>query len=196
MAATSTMLPLGTKAPDFTLADVVSGAHVSRADFEGRNLLVMFICNHCPYVQHVRSELARMGRDYSGADLGIVAISANDPGQYPDDSPEMMKDEAETNGYVFPYLFDEDQSVAAAFTAMCTPDFFLFDSGHRLVYRGRFDETRPNMGVPATGADLRAAIDALLEGRPIADQQWPSMGCSIKWRPGRVPDHVGALTIH
>ncbi len=190
------MLPLGTSAPAFTLPDVISGDLVSSSDYAGsKGLLVMFICNHCPYVQHVRDQLAKFGRDYSGRDLGIVAISANDPAAYPDDSPEMMKIEAETYGYTFPYLYDEDQSVAAAYTAMCTPDFFLFDSDHNLVYRGRFDETRPNMGVPANGSDLRAAVDALLAGEPVSSEQWPSMGCSIKWRPGNTPSHVGALTI-
>jgi peroxiredoxin len=189
------MLPLGTRAPDFTLPDTVGGGSVSRSDFVGRNLLVMFICNHCPYVQHVRTELAQFARDYADTDLGIVAISANDPAAYPDDSPEMMRIEAETHGYTFPYLFDEEQGVAAAYTAMCTPDFFLFDADHELVYRGRFDETRPNMGVPASGADLRAAVDALLAGRPIPGEQWPSMGCSIKWKPGRAPSHVGSLTV-
>jgi peroxiredoxin len=197
MAVTSTMLPLGTKAPDFTLLDTVSGETVSLSDYDGKKaVLVMFICNHCPYVQHVRSELARFGSDYAGSDLGIVAVSPNDPESYPDDSPEMMKREAETHGYTFPYLFDEDQTVAAAYTAMCTPDFFLFDEKRELVYRGRFDETRPNMGAKATGADLRAAVDAVLTGEPVSEEQWPSMGCSIKWKPGNVPSYFGALTIH
>jgi peroxiredoxin len=193
MAATSTMLPLGTKAPDFALPDVITGAELSLGDFDARKgLLVMFICNHCPYVQHVRDELARFGMDYLSADLGIVAISPNDPDQYPEDGPEAMKKEAETYGYTFPYLFDADQSVAAAYTAMCTPDFFLFDSHRRLAYRGRFDETRPNMGTPATGADLRAAANAVLTGHPVSEDQWPSMGCSIKWKPGNTPAYVGA----
>lgn len=197
MAATSTMLALGTKAPDFTLPDVVSGDQVSLKDFEGKKgMLVMFICNHCPYVKHVRAELARFGADYQGADLGIVAISSNDPDEYPEDGPEGMKREAETHGYSFPYLFDADQSVAAAYTAMCTPDFFLFDSDRELVYRGRFDESRPNSGVPATGADLRAAVDAVLAGETPSPQQFPSMGCSIKWRPGNVPAYFGGrLTV-
>jgi peroxiredoxin len=193
MAATSTMLPLGTKAPDFALPDVVTGAEVSLGDFDARKgMLVMFICNHCPYVQHVRDELARFGMDYLSADLGIVAISSNDPDQYPEDGPAAMKKEAQTYGYTFPYLFDADQSVAAAYTAMCTPDFFLFDSHRRLSYRGRFDETRPNMGSPATGADLRAAANAVLTGHPVSEDQWPSMGCSIKWKPGNTPAYVGA----
>ncbi len=187
------MLPLGTEAPDFTLPDVVSGEHVSRDGFADKTgLLVMFICNHCPYVKHVRDELARFGKDYQDAGLGIVAISANDADQYPDDGPEPMKVEAETYGYSFPYLHDADQSVAAAYTAMCTPDFFLFGPDRRLVYRGRFDETRPNMGAPATGADLRAAADAVLAGRPVSEEQLPSMGCSIKWKPGNTPVYFGA----
>ena len=187
------MLPLGTKAPDFSLPDVVSGAEVSLGDFETKKgMLVMFICNHCPYVQHVRDELARFGMDYLNTDLGVVAISANDPDQYPEDGPEAMRKEAATYAYTFPYLFDADQSVAAAYTAMCTPDFFLFDFRRELVYRGRFDETRPNMGVPATGADLRAAVNAVLAGQPVTVEQWPSMGCSIKWKPGNAPAYAGA----
>jgi thiol-disulfide isomerase/thioredoxin len=187
------MLPLRTKAPGFTLPDVVSGSDVSLSDFDPKKaLVVMFICNHCPYVQHVRDELARFGMDYRNTDLGIVAICSNDPDRYPEDGPEAMKNEATTYGYVFPYLFDEDQGVAAAYTAMCTPDFFLFDSNRALAYRGRFDETRPNMGVPATGADLRAAANAVLTGQPVNERQWPSVGCSIKWKPGNTPAYVGA----
>jgi peroxiredoxin len=193
MAVTSTMLPLGTIAPEFTLPDVVSGREVSLSDFDGAPaMLVMFICNHCPYVQHVRAELARFGRDYQGRGLGIVAIAPNDTDVYPEDGPDAMRREAETHGYTFPYLFDESQRVAAAYTAMCTPDFFLFDAGRELVYRGRFDESRPNTGVPATGADLRVAVDAVLAGDPVNEEQWPSMGCSIKWKPGNTPAYFGA----
>jgi peroxiredoxin len=193
MAVTSTMLALGTKAPDFTLTDVVSDREVSLGDFNGsKGMLVMFICNHCPYVQHVRDELARFGRDYQDDDLGIVAISANDADQYPDDGPEAMRKEALGNGYTFPYLFDADQTVAAAYTAMCTPDFFLFDAHRELVYRGRFDDSRPNSGTAVTGADLRAAVDAVLSEQPVSADQWPSMGCSIKWKPGNVPAYFGA----
>jgi peroxiredoxin len=193
MAVTSTMLPLGTAAPDFTLLDVVSGHKVSLDDFDSSPaMLVMFICNHCPYVQHVRSELARFGRDYQDRGLGIVAISSNDADGYPDDGPDAMRSEAEAQGYTFPYLFDEDQRVAAAYTAMCTPDFFLFDADRRLVYRGRLDESRPNNGVPLTGADLRAAADAVLAGNQVSEEQWPSMGCSIKWKPGTTPAYFGA----
>lgn len=188
MAVKSTMMPLGTKAPDFELTDAVSGLTVSMTDFADKSsLLVMFICNHCPYVKHVRAELARLGKDYENSDLGIVAISSNDIEEYPADSPEMMKAEAETYGYVFPYLYDEDQSVAAAYTAMCTPDFFLFDSDRSLVYRGRFDGSRPNTDVPVTGEDLRTAIEATLAGEPVPDEQFPSMGCSIKWKTGNTP---------
>jgi peroxiredoxin len=192
MAVTSTMLPLGTSAPDFALDDVVSGTKVSLSDFDDKPaMLVMFICNHCPYVKHVRAELARFGRDYQDKGLGLVAICSNDTDQYPDDGPEAMRREAETVGYTFPYLFDEDQVVAARYTAMCTPDFFLFDSNRELVYRGRFDESRPNSGIPVTGEDLRAAVDALLAGNPVNAEQWPSMGCSIKWKPGNTPAYFG-----
>jgi thiol-disulfide isomerase/thioredoxin len=188
MAVTSTMMPLGTKTPDFELTDTVSGKTVTSTDFADKQaLLVMFICNHCPYVKHVRDELARLGKDYAGSDLAIVAISSNDIEEYPADSPEMMKAEAEMYGYVFPYLYDEDQSVAAAYTAMCTPDFFLFDSDRTLVYRGRLDGSRPNTGVPVTGEDLRGAIEATLTGEPVSEDQNPSMGCSIKWKTGNTP---------
>jgi peroxiredoxin len=188
MAVTSTMMPLGTKAPDFELTDTVSGRTVSMTDFADKpSLLVMFICNHCPYVKHVRAELARLGKDYESSDLGIVAISSNDVQEYPSDSPEEMKAEAERYGYVFSYLYDEDQSVAAAYTAMCTPDFFLFDSDRSLVYRGRLDGSRPNTGVPVTGEDLRTAIEATLAGEPVPEEQYPSMGCSIKWKTGKTP---------
>lgn len=188
MAATSTMLDLGTEAPGFSLPDSVSGEIVSLADFSDKTaLLVMFLCNHCPYVQHIREELSRFARDYAYADLAIVAVSSNDIDEYPSDSPVAMKQEAETYGYTFPYLFDEDQSVAKSYTAMCTPDFFLFGPERRLVYRGRFDESRPNTGVPVTGKDLRAAVDALLAGEEVSEDQYPSMGCSIKWKPGNTP---------
>lgn len=188
MAVTSIMLELGTEAPDFSLPDTVTGATVSLADFSAKKaMLVMFICNHCPYVQHVRRELARFGQDYQDSELGIVAISSNDPEQYPDDSPEAMKKEAEAFGYTFPYLFDQTQEVAKAYTAMCTPDFFLFGPDRRLVYRGRFDESRPNTGVPVTGTDLRAAVETVLNDQPVSQEQYPSMGCSIKWSPGNAP---------
>lgn len=188
MAGTSTMVPLGTEAPDFALPDVTTGRVVRRSDFDGRKaLLVMFICRHCPYVAHVRAGLARLGRDYRDRDLGIVAISANDPAAYPEDAPESLAEEAREAGYTFPYLFDETQEVARAFGAACTPDFFLFDEGRRLVYRGQFDSSRPGNGIPVTGEDLRAALDAVLEGRPVPEEQRPSVGCTIKWREGRAP---------
>ena len=182
------MLALGTEAPEFTLPDVVSGHKFSLGDFADKKaLLVMFLSNHCPYVKHVRGELARIGTDYQQSDLGIVAICSNDADNHPDDSPEMMKLEAETQGYVFPYLHDEDQTVAAAYSAVCTPDFFLFDADRKLVYRGRLDDSRPNSETPLTGRDLRVAIDAALTGTEQAYQQYPSMGCSIKWKPGNEP---------
>jgi peroxiredoxin len=188
MAATSTMLPLGTEAPEFKLADVVSGRTVTLDDFEDRSaLLVMFICRHCPYVTHVRPALAELGREHAASGLGIVAISANDPAAYPEDAPESLAAEAVEAGYVFPYLFDETQEVAKAYTAACTPDFFLFDRDRRLVYRGQMDSSRPGNGIPVTGEDLRGAIDAVLDGRPVPEDQGPSVGCSIKWRPGNEP---------
>lgn len=187
------MLQLGTEAPDFNLVDTVSGDKFSLGDYaEKRALLVMFISNHCPYVKHVRGELARLGADYNDSDLGVVAICSNDVENYPDDSPEAMKAEAETHGYPFPYLFDEDQSVAAAYRAMCTPDFFLFDGDRKLVYRGRLDESRPDSGIPVTGRELRAAIEAVLADGEVPADQHPSMGCSIKWKPGNQPAYFGA----
>jgi peroxiredoxin len=188
MAVTpSTMLPLGTAAPDFSLPNV-DGKTVKRGDFKGKPLLVMFICNHCPFVVHVAAELAKLGKDYSGK-LGIVAISANDVATHPDDSPAKMKDEAKKRGYVFPYLYDESQAVARAFQAACTPDFFLFDAGHRLVYRGQLDDSRPNSDIPVTGKDLRAAMDAVLKGKPVSEKQRPSAGCNIKWKAGGEPKY-------
>jgi len=184
------MLPLGTIAPPFSLVDARTGQTVSRDDFSGEPaLLVMFICNHCPFVQHVRHELAAMGRDYAGSGLAIVAINANDAASHPEDDPAHMKAEASAFDYQFPYLFDESQEVARAYRAACTPDFFLFDRERALVYRGQLDGSRPSNDVPVTGADLRSAIDALLAGRtPSADQK-PSIGCNIKWRRGTARDH-------
>ncbi len=183
----STMLPLGTEAPHFALPNVVDGATVSRDDYRDRDgLLVMFICNHCPYVKHIRTELARIGRDYQ-PQLGIVAISSNDVDHYPADSPTLMIDEATQHGYTFPYCYDETQEVAKAFHAACTPDFFLFDASMKLVYRGQLDDSRPGNGNPLTGKDLRAAMDALLAGAPIPSDQKPSMGCNIKWKKGNAP---------
>jgi len=188
MAVPSTMLELGTKAPGFELPDVVTGERVSLSDFEGkRAMLVMFICRHCPYVRHVRGELARLGRDFADSDLAIVAISSNDPIEYPEDAPESLAQEAREAGYAFPYLFDETQEVAKAYTAACTPDFFLFDADRALVYRGQLDDSRPRNGLPVTGKDLRAAIEAVVSGEPVSDDQRASIGCSIKWRAGNEP---------
>jgi peroxiredoxin len=178
----STMLELGTIAPDFALPDVVTGKTVRRDDFRGQNgLLVMFICTHCPFVKHVEKGLATLGADYDGK-LGIVAISSNDAENYPDDSPEGLKRQAQTFGFKFPYLYDESQQVAHAYKAACTPDLYLFDKDFKLVYRGQFDSSRPSNGVPVTGDDLRAALDAVLRGdKPAADQR-ASIGCNIKWK--------------
>lgn len=183
MAQSSNMLPLGTVAPAFALPDVTSGDRVSIEDFSDRDaLLVMFICRHCPYVAHVRPGLAQLARDYADRSLGIVAISSNDPGTYPEDAPESLAEEAAEAGYSFPYLYDESQDVARAYSAACTPDFFVFDGERKLVYRGQFDSTRPRTGEQATGEDLRAALDAVLAGEPVDPNQKPSVGCGIKWR--------------
>lgn len=184
----STMLALGTKAPDFRLPDVVSGKTLSLATFADQQaLLVMFICRHCPYVQHVKHELARLGRDYAGKDVGIVAISSNDVANYPDDAPDKLAAMAKELGFTFPFCYDESQETAKAYTAACTPDFFLFDAGRALVYRGQLDETRPGNNKPVTGKDLRAAIDTVLAGKPVSRDQQPSIGCNIKWKKGREP---------
>jgi peroxiredoxin len=179
----STMLELGTTAPDFALTDVVTGKIVRRDDFRGQKaLLVMFICTHCPYVKHIEQGLAALGADYAAKPLAIVAISSNDVSTHPADSPAGMKQQAENYGFNFPYLYDESQAVAHAYKAACTPDFFLFDEAFKLVYRGEFDRSRPGNGVPVTGEDLRAAIDAALAGKPPLADQRPSIGCNIKWR--------------
>ncbi len=181
----STMLALGTRAPDFRLPDVVSGKSISLATFSGTQaLLIMFICKHCPYVVHVREELARLGRDYATKDIGIVAISANDAASYPDDAPEQLAAMAKTLNFTFPFCYDERQDTAKAYTAACTPDFFLFNATRMLVYRGQLDDSRPGNGKPLNGRDLRAAIDAVLTGKPVSQDQQPSMGCNIKWKKG------------
>jgi len=191
MASTpSTMLPIGTSAPDFDLPDTVSGKRFSLTDTTGKPLLVMFICNHCPFVKHVREELAAIGADYQSRGLAIVAISSNDAENYPDDSPDKMAAEAAEAGYTFPYLYDESQSVAKAYRAACTPDFYLFDADHKLAYRGQLDPSRPRNNTPVTGSDLRAAIDAVLAGRPVPEPQLPSIGCNIKWKAGNAPDYA------
>ncbi len=189
----STMLALGTTAPDFALPDVVSGKTVSLSNFSGKKaLLVMFICRHCPYVVHVREELSRLGKDYAGKDIGIVAVSANDAADYPDDSPQQLKAMARELGFVFPFCYDESQETAKAYTAACTPDFFLFDSNRKLVYRGQLDDSRPGNGKPVTGKDLRSAIDAVLAGKPVNPKQMASIGCNIKWKKGKEPAYFGA----
>jgi peroxiredoxin len=179
----STMLKLGTIAPDFALTDVVTGTAVHRDDFRGQKaLLVMFICAHCPYVKHIEKSLGKLGADYAGKPLGIVAISANDVTEHPADSPAGLKQQAKDNGFVFPYLYDESQAVAHAYKAACTPDIYLFDGDFRLVYRGQYDDSRPGNGIPVTGKDLRAAIDTVLAGKPVPADQRPSIGCNIKWK--------------
>jgi len=177
----STMLQLGTKAPDFSLPNI-DGSTVSLSDFKDCNgLLVIFMCNHCPFVKHLRDELAKFGNEYQEKGLGVVGINSNDVANYPDDSPEKMKAEAAEAGYQFPYLFDETQEVAKTYKAACTPDFFLFDSDFRLAYRGQFDDSRPGNDIPVTGQDLREACDKVLAGEPVPEQQKPSIGCNIKW---------------
>ena len=188
----STMTPLGAQAPDFRLPDT-AGAVVSREDFGAApGLLVMFICNHCPYVKHIREGLAAFGREYQKKGLAIVAINSNDVTSYPDDSPAKMPEEVATAGYTFPYLYDASQSVAKAYGAACTPDFFLFDAGRRLVYRGQFDDSRPGDGVAVSGRDLRDACDAGLAGQDVPAEQRPSIGCNIKWKAGNAPSYFGA----
>lgn len=183
------MLPLGTLAPDFELPDSTHKT-VSLRDFSGASaLLVMFICNHCPFVRHVRSELAQLGRDYAAKNVAIVAINANDAEAYPEDSPAAMAEEVRAAGYSFPYLFDATQNVAHRYRAACTPDFFLFDGQRRLVYRGQLDDSRPGNGIPVTGRDLRAALDAVLAGESVPATQKPSLGCNIKWKAGNEPDY-------
>lgn len=179
----STMLPLGTAAPDFNLPNVVTHRDLSLKDATGpKGLLVMFLCRHCPFVKHLQSAIAQLGRDYQEKGIGIVAISSNDIASYPDDSPESLAEQAREVGFTFPYLYDETQQVARAYNAVCTPDFFLFDSNHKLVYRGQFDSSRPGNEIPITGHDLRAALDALLANQPINPDQHPSLGCNIKWK--------------
>jgi len=185
----STMLPLGTAAPDFKLPDT-NGKIVSPADFKDTSaLLVIFMCNHCPYVVHIRAGLAQLARDYLPRGAAIAGISSNDVANYPADSPAKMKDEVKTAGYIFPYLYDETQAVAKAYHAACTPDIYLFDKNRKLVYRGQFDDSRPGNGIPVTGKDLRAALDAVLAGKPVSPNQKASMGCNIKWKSGSEPDY-------
>ena len=189
----STMLALGTQAPEFSLIDVVSGDTVTLENFSGtKPLLVMFICVHCPFVKHVEQELAQIGHDYAEQGLSIIAISANSIQTHPQDAPEHMKTQATTQGFNFPYCYDETQGVAKSYTAACTPDFFLFDGALKLAYRGQLDDSRPSNGKPVTGKDLRQAIDTLLAGQGLSDDQIPSVGCNIKWTPGQAPAYFGA----
>jgi len=189
----STMLPLGTKAPDFQLPDVVSGKTISLETFAGRQaLLVMFICRHCPFVKHMQAELARIGKDYGSLGIGIVAISTNDAAKYPDDAPDKLKEMAQQLGFTFPFCYDESQETAKAYTAACTPDFFLFDTNQKLVYRGQLDDSRPGNEQPITGKDLRAALEAVLTSQTVNPDQKPSIGCNIKWKPGNEPAYYGA----
>ena len=185
----STMLPIGTQAPDFRLPDT-QGKTVSLADFAtAPALLVIFLCNHCPYVKHVAEGLAKLTREYQQRGVAVVGINSNDVSTYPEDSPEKMAAEAKLRGYAFPYLFDEDQAVAKAYQAACTPDFYVFDRQRKLVYRGQMDSSRPGSDVPVSSADLRAALDAVLANQPVATVQKPSLGCNIKWKPGNEPDY-------
>jgi len=198
----STMLELGTVAPDFTLPNTHPDGPqtVSLSDFAGKPLAVVFMCNHCPFVKHLADALADFAKEYQDKGLAVVAISSNDVAEHPDDSPEKMTAECKARGYTFPYLYDESQDVAKAYTAACTPDFFLFDKDHKLAYRGQFDETRPtrlgpgqyDSGDGATGADLRAAADKILAGQPAPETQYPSVGCNIKWKSGNAPSYFSA----
>ena len=186
----STMLALGTTAPEFHLPDAVSGQNISLASFAGKQgLLVIFMCCHCPFVKHIEQELAKLGQDYGDKNLGIVAISSNDAEKYPDDAPPKLKEMAETLDFNFPFCYDATQEVAKAYTAACTPDFFLFDSKYNLVYRGQLDDSRPSLDIPVTGADLRRAINTLLAGQALSPEQKPSIGCNIKWKPGQEPNY-------
>ncbi len=187
----STMLELGTPAPHFALPEPLTGKTVSLDDFRGKPLLVVFMCNHCPYVLHILDGLLDFAREYIPKGLQMVAINANDVANYPDDSPEKMVEMARAKDFPFPYLFDESQEIAKAYRAACTPDFFLFDADGKLVYRGQFDDARPRNDAPVTGADLRAAADAVLRGEKPAEDQKPSLGCNIKWKAGNEPDYYG-----
>jgi peroxiredoxin len=188
----STMLDLATAAPDFALSEVVTGETISLASFAGKKgLLVMFICRHCPYVKHVQDQLAKIGQDYVSQGLGIVAISANDADKYPDDGPDSLKEMAKELGFNFPLCFDASQATAKAYTAACTPDFFLFDANFRLAYRGQLDDSRPGNDLPVTGQDLRTAIATVLAEQTPSPEQKPSIGCNIKWKPGNEPTYYG-----
>ncbi len=187
MAVESRIRMLGTSAPDFSLADVRTGETVNRSDFAGRPLVTLFLCNHCPYVKRIQTGLATLGTDYAATDVAIVGIASNDVDAYPEDSPEELARVADEVGYAFPLLYDEDQSVALAYGAVCTPDIYVFDHDHLLVYRGQFDDARPRNDEPVTGRDLRSAIDAVLAGLAVDEDQVPAVGCGIKWKPGNEP---------
>jgi len=188
----SQMIDLGTEAPPFKLPDVVSGKTISLDDYpDGKGFMIAFICNHCPFVQLIRHEFARYGREYTQKGIAVIAINANDVSAHPEDAPDAMRDDARRFGYTFPYLFDEDQAVAKAYQAACTPDFYLFDAQRKLYYRGQFDAARPGSDIAVTGADLRAATEALLAGAPSPADQRPSLGCNIKWKPGNAPSYYG-----
>ena len=191
MAAESQMLALGSEAPGFTLSDPDGNQHSLDGGEGADAYLVMFICNHCPYVKHVAGELAQLGKDYGSRNVVIYAINSNDGETYPGDNPEAMKKEISNRGYTFPYLIDADQSVGKAYRAACTPDIYVFDAQRKLVYRGQLDSSRPSNGIPVTGSDLRTALDAVLDGTDVVEKQIPSIGCSIKWTPGRQPDWAG-----
>ncbi|MFM7036253.1 MAG: thioredoxin family protein [Planctomycetaceae bacterium] len=188
----STMLPLGTHAPEFSLPNV-DGSVVSRTDFAGRPLCVVFMCNHCPFVVHIRAALSQFASEYQARGLAVVGISSNDVGSHPQDGPLQMRDEAQKAGYSFPYLYDQSQAVAIAYRAACTPDIYLFDADHSLVYRGQFDSSRPGNGIAVTGADLRAACDAVLAGKVVSGEQRASIGCNIKWRTGAEPEYFTGI---
>lgn len=185
----SQMLPLGTRAPDFSLPDADGVLHALDDAGEADAWLIMFICNHCPFVKHVRDELARLGNDYLPRNVGVFAINSNDFDKHPDDNPARMKEEGKAAGYRFPYLVDKDQSVAKAYHAACTPDFYVFDADRRLVYRGQLDDSRPSNDKPVDGRDVRKALDAILDGKSVPDDQRPSIGCNIKWRDGNAPTY-------
>jgi peroxiredoxin len=192
MSVPSTMLTLGTLAPSFNLSDVTTGQRVSLSDSSQKELLlVIFLCQHCPYVKHIQGELARLGKDYGSKNVGIVAISSNDVKNYPEDSPEHLKSMAAECGFNFPVLYDETQEVAKAYRAACTPEFYLFDAKRELIYRGQLDDSRPKNTLPVTGKDLRNALDSALAHQPIEGEQKPGIGCNIKWKPGQAPDYFG-----
>ena len=188
----STMLELSTVAPGFSLLEPATGNTITLDDFQGKPVMVVFMCNHCPFVKLIADELKKFADDYAARELAVVAINSNDADNYPDDSSEKMVEEGRTRGYNFPYLYDADQSVAKAYRAACTPDFYLFDGEHRLVYRGQFDDARPGNEIEPSGADMRAAVEALLAGEKGTEEQKPSLGCNIKWKPGNEPDYFNS----